>query len=140
MSCQHIGENDTDGGRVEPGTSNSPLNLQHSKTMSAEKTIEQRLERIEQLTQLSLLAAKEALTMDEAAAYTGLSKSYLYKLVCKKRIPYYKSAGGKQNYFAKTELSEWLLKHRVSTVEEAQERAAAYCVSNPKNGQKGGAR
>ena len=108
--------------------------------MPIEKTIEQRLERIEQLTQLSLLAAKEALTMDEAAAYTGLSKSYLYKLVCKKRIPYYKSAGGKQNYFAKTELSEWLLKHRVSTVEEAQERAAAYCVSNPKNGQKGGAR
>lgn len=128
------------GGRVEPGTSNSPHNVQHSKTMSIEKTIEQRLERIEQLTQLSLLAAKEALTMDEAAAYTGLSKSYLYKLVCKKRIPYYKSAGGKQNYFAKTELSEWLLKHRVSTVEEAQERAAAYCVSNPKNGRKGGAR
>lgn len=87
-----------------------------------------------------MFTAKEALTMDEAAAYTGLSKSYLYRLVCKKRIPYYKSAGGKQNYFAKSELTGWLLKHRVSTVEEAQERAAAYCVSNPKNGQKGGAR
>lgn len=108
--------------------------------MTIKQTIEQRLERIEQLTQLSLLAAKEALTMDEAAAYTGLSKSYLYRLVSKKKIPYYKSAGGKQNYFAKSELSAWLLKHRVSTTEEAQETAAAYCASNPRNGRKGGAR
>ena len=108
--------------------------------MSIEKTIEQRLERIEQLTQLSLLAAKEALTMDEAAAYTGLSKSYLYRLVCKKQIPYYKSQGGKQTYFAKAELCKWLLKHRVSTIDEAQEKAAAYCVNNPRNGKKGGAK
>ena len=100
-------------------------------------SIEQRLERIEQLT---LLAAKDALTMDDAAAYTGLSKSYLYRLVCEKIIPYYKSAGGKQTYFKKSELCDWLLKHRVSTTEEAQESAAAYCVSKPRNGKKGGAK
>lgn len=100
-------------------------------------SIEQRLERIEQLT---LLAAKDALTMDDATAYTGLSKSYLYRLVCKKQIPYYKSAGGKQTYFKKSELCDWLLKHRVSTTEEAQESAAAYCVNKPRNGKKGGAK
>ena len=100
-------------------------------------SIEQRLERIEQLT---LFAAKDALTMDDAAAYTGLSKSYLYRLVCEKKIPYYKSAGGKQTYFKKSELCDWLLKHRVSTTEEAQESAAAYCVSKPRNGKKGGAK
>ncbi|MBR3434581.1 MAG: helix-turn-helix domain-containing protein [Bacteroidales bacterium] len=100
-------------------------------------SIEQKLERIEQLT---LLAAKDALTMDDAAAYTGLSKSYLYRLVCEKKIPYYKSAGGKQTYFKKSELCDWLLKHRVSTTEEAQESAAAYCVSKPRNGKKGGAK
>ncbi len=80
------------------------------------ESIDERLERIEQLT---LLSAKDALTMDDAAAYTGLSKSYLYRLVCKKRIPYHKSAGGKQTYFAKKELCNWLLKHRVSSIEEA---------------------
>lgn len=100
-------------------------------------SIEQKLDRIEQLT---ILAAKDALNMDDAAAYTGLSKSYLYRLVCKKQIPYYKSQGGKQTYFAKAELCKWLLKHRVSTVDEAQERAAAYCVNNPRNGKKGGAK
>ena len=98
-------------------------------------SIEQRLERIEQLT---LLSAKDALTMDDAAAYTGLSKSYLYRLVCKKRIPYYKSAGGKQTYFKKSELCDWLLKHRVSTTEEVEQQAVAYCISKPRNGKKGG--
>lgn len=100
-------------------------------------SIDERLERIEQLT---LLLAKDALTMDDAAAYTGLSKSYLYRLVCKKQIPYYKSAGGKQTYFAKKELCNWLLKHRVSSIEEAEQAAVAYVVNNPRNGRKGGAR
>lgn len=100
-------------------------------------TINEKLERIEQLT---LLGAKEAFTMDDAAAYTGLSKGYLYRLVQLKKIPYYKSEGGKRTYFAKPELNRWLLSHRVSTVAEAQEAAAAYVVNNPRNGRKGGAR
>ena len=97
-------------------------------------SIDERLERIERLT---LLGAKEALNMDDAAAYTGLSKDYLYRLVSKKRIPYYKSEGGKLTYFSKTELCAWLLKHRVSTIEEAQEQAAAYTVGKPRT-RKGG--
>lgn len=100
-------------------------------------TIDEKLDRIEKLT---LLNAKEAFTMDDAAAYTGLSKGYLYKLVHLKKIPYYKSEGGKQTYFAKTELTRWLLKYRVSTTEEAQEAAAAYVINNPRNRRKGGAR
>lgn len=98
-------------------------------------SIDERLERIERLT---LLGAKEALNMDDAAAYTGLSKDHLYRLVSKKRIPYYKSEGGKLTYFSKTELCAWLLKHRVSTIEEAQENAAAYVTRKP--ARKGGAR
>lgn len=100
-------------------------------------SIEQKLDRIEQLT---LLAAKDALTMDDAAAYTGLSKGYLYRLVWKKKIPYYKSVGGKQTYFSKKELNGWLLRHRVSSTDEAQENAEAYCANNPRNGRKGGPR
>lgn len=87
-----------------------------------------------------MMSAKSALTMDDAAAYTGLSKSYIYKLVSKKQIPYYKGDGGKITYFAKTELDRWMLKHRVSTTEEAQEVAAAYVINNPRNGRKGGAK
>lgn len=104
------------------------------KEVNNKMSIDERLERIEQLT---LLSAKDALTMDDAAAYTGLSKSYLYRLVCKKQIPYYKSAGGKQTYFAKKELCDWLLAHRVSSKETEQD-AVAYVVNNPRNGRKGG--
>ena len=99
--------------------------------------IEKRLERIEQLT---MLAAKDALTMDDAAAYTGLSKTYLYRLVSLKKIPYYKSVGGKLTYFAKRELNDWLLHTRVQTTEEAEQAAAAYVINNPRNRRKGGAK
>jgi hypothetical protein len=40
------------------------------------QNIEARLSNIENL----LIGTKEVLTFDEAAIYTGLSKSYLYKL------------------------------------------------------------
>lgn len=93
--------------------------------------LNEKLQRIEQLT---LLAAKEALTMDDAAAYTGLSKSYLYRLVCKKQIGHYKSVGGKQTYFRKSELNDWLLHHRVATTEELEQMAAAYVLNNPRKG------
>ena len=92
-------------------------------------TIDEKLDRIEKLT---LLGAKEAFTMDDAAAYTGLSKGYLYRLVSEKRIPYYKAPGGKITYFAKTELTRWMLHQRVSTTEEAQQAAAAYVINNPR--------
>ena len=80
------------------------------------------LERIEQLT---LLSAKDALTMDDAVAYTGLSKTYLYRLVHLKKIPYFKSEGGKYTYFAKKELCDWLLRYRVQTAKEAKEAKEA---------------
>ncbi|MDR3287079.1 MAG: helix-turn-helix domain-containing protein, partial [Prevotellaceae bacterium] len=40
-----------------------------------------------------MLSAKNVLTFDEVATLTGLSKSHLYKLTCKKVIPHYKPSG-----------------------------------------------
>lgn len=98
------------------------------------------LEQLDRIEKFSLLGAKDALTMDDAVVYTGLSKSYLYRLTHLKKIPYYKSVGGKQLYFAKRELNEWLLHHRVQATEEAEQAAAAYVVNNPRNGREGGVR
>lgn len=117
-------------------TPRTALNAKEKIIMNA-IAIEEKLNKIENYT---LLAAKDALTMDEAAAYTGLSKAYIYKLVSKKMIPYYKGTMGKITYFAKSELCNWLLKHRVSTIEEAEQKAIAYVVNNPRNGRKGGKR
>lgn len=91
-------------------------------------SIDERLERIEQLT---LLAAKDVLTTDDAAAYTGLSKGYLYQLVNRRAIPHYKSEGGRYTYFKKTEIAQWLTAHRVATKAEDEAQAAAYVVNNP---------
>lgn len=75
---------------------------------------------------------KEVLTSDEAAAYMGISKSYLYKLTMKKQIPHYKPMG-KICYFNRVELEQWLQTNRVATEAELNTRAQNYC-------QKGGAK
>ena len=95
------------------------------------ETIEERLERIERIT---LLSAKTALNMDDMAAYTGLSKLYLYKLVHLRKIPFYKNPGGKLTYFNKAEVDRWLLAHRVATREEMEAQAAAYALNHPRRG------
>jgi excisionase family DNA binding protein len=84
---------------------------------------------LQTIKQLTLLGAKQALTMSEAALLTGLSKSHLYKLVCYKKIPHYKSQGGKLTYFDKGELTAWQLQYRIKTVDEIEQEAATYCVA-----------
>jgi len=87
------------------------------------------LSEFQELKNLTLLGAKQALTMSEAALFIGLSKSRLYKMCCEKKIPYYKSQGGKLTYFEKSELNSWMLKNRVKTVDELETEAATYVVT-----------
>lgn len=68
---------------------------------------------------------KEVLTSEEAAAYMGISKSYLYKLTMRREIPHYKPTG-KIVYFNRLELEEWLQRNKVRTDEELNQQAAAY--------------
>jgi excisionase family DNA binding protein len=57
------------------------------------------------------------LTFDEACDYTGISRSYLYKLTAKGKIPHSKP-NGKLLFFEKTQLVEWLLQNKVSSPRE----------------------
>jgi excisionase family DNA binding protein len=91
----------------------------------------------QELKNLTLLGAKQALTMTDASLFTGLSKSHLYKLVCFKKIPHYKSQGGKLTYFDKTELTAWMLQCRVKTAGELDTEAANIIVAG-KHSKKGG--
>jgi excisionase family DNA binding protein len=96
------------------------------------------LKELQELKNLALLGAKQALTMSDASLLTGLSKSHIYKLTCAKKIPYYKSQGGKLTYFDKGELNKWLLQCRVKTSDELETEAANYLVNSKV--QKGGAK
>lgn len=96
-------------------------------------TVEQRLSTVEQAVKMAGLTSKEVLTFDEAAQFTGLSKSYLYKLTSAQKVPHYKPAG-KMCYFNRAELQTWLMQNRVATKDEVVGQAQAYCM------QKGGRR
>jgi DNA binding domain, excisionase family len=87
---------------------------------------------LQEIKQLTLLSAKKALTMSDCALLTGLSKSHLYKLVCKKALPYYKSTGGKLTYFDKDEVTAWQLQHRVKTSIEIESEAINYTITGKK--------
>ena len=94
------------------------------------------VQEMQELKKLVLLGAKQALTTADAALLCGLSKSHIYKLVCSKSIPYYKSSGGKLNYFDRDELEKWMLKHRVPTSTEVEQQAAEYLTNTKRKTEK----
>ena len=79
------------------------------------------------VTANTIFTTKEVLTSDEAAAYMGISKSYLYKLTMRQQVPHYKPMG-KMCYFNRAELEQWLQSNRVSTEKEINDRAQDYCM------------
>ena len=99
-----------------------------------ENTIIELKNELQQIKQFTLLGAKQVLTMSDAALLTGLSKSHIYKCVCKKNIPYWKSQGGKLTYFDKDELNSWMLQHRVKTSAEIEQEAVVYTVTGKRKG------
>lgn len=52
---------------------------------------------------------KKFLNMDELADYTGMSKSFLYKRVSKKTIPFVK-LGERRTVFITEEIDKWVLR------------------------------
>lgn len=89
---------------------------------------------MQELKQLAVLGAKNVLNMDDVCLLSGLSKSHLYKLVWSKKIPYYKSEGGKITYFNKQEIENWLMAYRVPTAAETEQAAINHCVTSNRKG------
>ena len=89
--------------------------------------IEEKLNRIEQL----IISNKKVLTFDEACDYTGLSRSYLYKLTSSGTIPHSKP-NGKIIFFEKEKLDKWLLKNARKSTDEIEEEALSYVIKNKK--------
>lgn len=85
------------------------------------------LTQLDRIERYALLAAKNVLTVEEAAIFLGFSESYVYKLTCTQQIPFYKP-NGKMLYFRKGELEEWMTQNRVASEVEIGERAANYNV------------
>lgn len=85
--------------------------------------IMERLDRIEKL----LTAQKEVLTFEEACEYSGISRSYLYKLTSSGMIPHSKP-NGKMIFFERSKLVSWLLQNKRRSEEELQAAAIQYTL------------
>jgi len=88
-------------------------------------TLHERLDRIE----LLLSYHKEVLTFEEACHYTGISRSYLYKLTASGEIPHSKP-NGKLIFFEKAKLNTWLLRKTKKAQFEIEDDALRYSLRN----------
>jgi len=86
--------------------------------------LEQQLDRIERL----LVSNKKVLTFEEACDYTGISRSYLYKLTSQNKIPFSKP-NGKVIFFDKEKLDTWLLKNGSKSEGEIEQEAISYVLN-----------
>lgn len=93
----------------------------YAKWQQKEKQIESNME-----------AERNLLTTTEAAKYLGLKPSYLYKLMMRRAIPYYKP-NGKLCFFSKADLDTWLTNIRVKSQAEIDSDAAQYLVNRHAN-------
>ncbi|MGE4348004.1 MAG: helix-turn-helix transcriptional regulator [Flavobacteriaceae bacterium] len=89
--------------------------------------IAEKLDRIERL----IISNKKVLTFDEACEYTGLSRSYLYKLTSSGRIPFSKP-NGKIIFFEKEKLDNWLLHNSHKSDDEIEEESLSYIIKKKK--------
>ena len=80
---------------------------------------------LEELKSILTQQHEKPLCFLEAAQYLNVSKSYLYKLTCFNKIPYYKP-NGKKIYFSKSDLDKWILRNRVLSVDEINTKANKY--------------
>lgn len=65
------------------------------------------------------------LSVDEVSKYTGYSKSYIYKLIHEKRIPYYKPGRSRtaRVFFKKKDLDSFIFRERSSADYELIDQA-----------------
>ncbi len=68
---------------------------------------------------------KLILTTGEACKYLDLSKSSLYKMTYKKKIPFSKPNGGKM-YFRKEDLDNWMLSNKSNSTDELENEVLSY--------------
>lgn len=86
------------------------------------------LKKLNQLEILIVSTAKQILTVEDLINYTGFSRSYIYKLVHKNVISYYKP-NGKTLFFQKNEIDEWLLQNKSFSNSQIEKKAHNYTAT-----------
>lgn len=77
-----------------------------------------------------LAGSKKVLTLEEFSSYSGIKKSYLYKLIMARKLPCYKP-NGKAIFLDRDEAINWLLQNKIKTADEQGIKAATFVTLNP---------
>lgn len=88
---------------------------------------------LRQLIRTELVSSQsELLSVNEAAAFLKIKRSYMYQLIATGKIVSYVSEGGKLVYFQKSDLLKWALhSKRGGNREELKNEAITYAKLNP---------
>lgn len=71
-------------------------------------------------------AKKTIMNVEQVADYLNLAKATIYGHTMRRILPH--SKRGKRLYFVKSEIDEWIAKHRVKTYEEIEQEASDYIL------------
>ena len=77
---------------------------------------------------------KNIIGIKEVSALTGLSVSTIYKKTSKRLIPFHKAPGGKNLFFKREDVEQFLLEREFKTNDELEAEAVNYCVIGKKRG------
>lgn len=83
------------------------------------------LARLNQIEKLIVQSTKEIFTLEDLINYTGFTRSYIYKLVANKVLPYSKPTG-KFLFFAKKDVDQWLMKELTQSTTQIELKAVKY--------------
>lgn len=89
---------------------------------------EEIIKRLDQIQQLTLIAAKEVLDVAEVSLLTGKKIQTIYNLVHRREIPCYKPNAHTVR-FKKSEINDWLLQNRQATNAEIDSIASLYTAT-----------
>ena len=81
----------------------------------------------------SLTSHHKILNLKQLSTYTGISESWLYKLVQQHRIPYSRP-NGKLLFFDREKIDAWLLSNPVEPGDDIEAEAINYIANNPWKG------
>lgn len=86
-----------------------PVPIQNEpKTDISDEKMALIMSKIAEIKKIMLMKQKQVLSLEEAAQFLGVSKSYMYKLTSVRTVPFSKPNGGTL-FFDKEELTNWAL-------------------------------
>ena len=92
-----------------------------------EITLQDLSDKLDRITEITLIGTKTVLDLEEAALFTGFSTGHLYRLTSGRQIPHFKKS--RKLYFKKSELEDWMLEKKIPTIDEIQSKASTYVAT-----------